>query len=71
MEDLVRRVSEQAGISEEQARSAVNTVADFLKERVPAPYSGYIDSFMSGEGDGSGGGLGGIAGGLGRLFGKK
>ena len=72
MEELVRRVSEQAGISEEQARSAVSTVAEFLKEKVPAPYSSYIDSFMSGEGSGSGGGgLGGIAGGLGGLFGNK
>ena len=71
MEELVRRVSEKAGISEEQARSAVQTVADFLKERVPAPYAGYIDSFMaggSGEG-GSGGGFGDLAGGLGGMFG--
>ncbi|HVF29983.1 MAG TPA: hypothetical protein VNA22_03390 [Pyrinomonadaceae bacterium] len=71
MEELVRRVSEQAGISEDQARSAVSTVAEFLKEKVPAPYSSYIDSFMSGEGSGGGGGLGGIAGGLGGLFGNK
>lgn len=69
MEELVKRVSEKAGISEEQARSAVDTVAEFLKERVPAPYSSYIDGFMSGEG--GGGGLGGLAGGLGGLFGKK
>ena len=68
MEELIKRVSERAGISEEQARSAVETVAEFLKERVPAPYSSYIDSFMTG---GGGGGLGGLAGGLGGLFGKK
>ena len=65
MEELIRRVSERAGISEEQARSAVETVAEFLKERVPAPYSSYIDSFMSG---GGGGGLGNIAG---SIFGNK
>ncbi|HEX2640523.1 MAG TPA: hypothetical protein VHL50_08130 [Pyrinomonadaceae bacterium] len=69
MEELVRRVSEKAGISEEQARSAVQTVADFLKERVPAPYSGYIDSFMSGGEGQSGGGFGDLAGGLGGMFG--
>ena len=68
MEELIKRVSEQAGITEEQARTAVNTVADFLKERVPAPYNNYIDKFMSGEG---GGGFGGFAGGLGGLFGGK
>lgn len=75
MEELIRRVSEKAGISEEQARSAVQTVADFLKERVPAPYNSYIDNFMSGSGEapgtGESGGLGGIASGLGGMFGNK
>ena len=60
MEELVRRVSEQAGISEEQARSAVNTVAEFLKEKVPAPFTGYIDNFMgTGGGSGTPGGISG------------
>ena len=78
MEELIRRVSERAGISEDQARTAVQTVADFLKERVPAPYAGYIDNFMGGGGSGAaeggsggGGGLGGLAGGLGGMFGNK
>ena len=70
MEELIRRVSEKAGISEEQARSAVNTVAEFLKEKVPPAYSGYIDSFMSGGG-GEGGGMSGMTGGLGGMFGNK
>ena len=64
MEELIGRVAEKAGISEEQARAAVNTVAEYLKEKVPAPYSSYIDNFMSGR-------SGGIAGGLGSIFGKK
>lgn len=68
MEELIKRVSERAGISEEQARSAVETVAEYLKERVPAPYSSYIDSFMSGGSGGAGGGLSGILGGM---FGNK
>jgi hypothetical protein len=68
MEELIKRVSEQAGISEEQARKAVETVAGYLKERVPAPYSSYIDSFMSGGGGEGGGGLGSLMGGL---FGRK
>ena len=67
MEELIKRVSERAGITEEQARSAVETVAEYLKEKVPAPYSSYIDSFMSGKG-GKGGGLSGILGGM---FGNK
>ena len=63
MEELIKQVSERAGISEEQARSAVETVAGFLKERVPAPYNTYVDSFLSGEGGG------GLLGSLGGLFG--
>jgi hypothetical protein len=70
MEELIRRVSEKAGISEDQARAAVSTVAEFLKEKVPPAYSGYIDSFMSGGG-GEGGGISGMAGGLGGMFGNK
>jgi hypothetical protein len=70
MDELIRRVAETAGISEDQARSAVNTVADFLKERVPAPYNSYIDNFMGGGGA-AGGGLGDLTGGLGGMFGSK
>ena len=66
MDELIKRVSEKAGILEEQARAAVETVAGFLKERIPAPYNSYVDKFMgtSGEGGGeSAGGLGGMLGG--------
>ena len=70
MEELISRVSERAGISEEQARSAVNTVAEFLKEKVPPAYSGYIDNFMSGGSGGEGGGLSNL-GGLAGMFGDK
>ena len=61
MEELIGRVAEKAGISQEQAQTAVNTVAEFLKEKVPAPYSSYIDKFMAG----------GRTGGLGSFFGNK
>ena len=70
MEELIRRVSEQAGISEDQARSAVNAVAGFLKEKVPPAYSGYIDNFLSGGSGGEGGGISNL-GGLGGMFGNK
>lgn len=57
MDELIKQVSERAGISEEQAKAAVETVAGFLKERVPAPFNGYVDSFLAGGGGESGGGL--------------
>ena len=71
MDELIRRVSERAGISEEQARSAVQTVAEFARERVPAPYNNYIDKYLGGGNEGeSGGGFGDIAGSIGNMFGK-
>ena len=61
MEELVQQVSQRAGISEDQARLAVDTVADILRQRIPSPYNKYVDSFLSGEGEG---GLGSMLGGL-------
>jgi hypothetical protein len=63
MEELVEQVSQRAGISEEQARTAVETIAEILKKRIPAPYNKYVDSFLTGEGGGLGGMLGGMFGG--------
>ena len=33
MDELIKRITEKTGISEDQARSAVNTVSTFLKEK--------------------------------------
>lgn len=60
MEELVQKVSERAGITEDQARVAVETIAEILKKRIPSPYNKYVDSFLKGEG---GGFLGGFFGG--------
>ena len=76
MEELIRQVSERAGISEDQARTAVQTVAEFAKQKVPAPYNSYIDKYLGGgSGDSGtsegGGGLGDLAGKVGSMFGNK
>ncbi len=68
MEELIKQVSAKAGISEDQARSAVNTVVDFLKDRLPAPIAGQLENVMSGEGGGIGGAFGDIAGKVGGMF---
>ena len=69
MDELVKAVSERTGLSEAQARAAVETVISLLKSRLPAPVASQIDSFLAG--DGSTGGLSDLAGGLGGLLGKK
>lgn len=74
MDELVRQVTQRTGISEEQARTAVETVVGFLKERLPAPIAGQVDSVIGG-GAGAAGGLadkaGDMLGGLGGMLGGK
>ncbi len=65
MDELVKLVSQKAGISKEQAQTAVKTVVAFLKERLPAPIAGQIDGFLQGSAATD------IAKGLGGLLGKK
>ena len=50
MDELIKRITEKTGISEDQARSAVNTVAGFLKDKLPAPIAGQVDNVLSGAG---------------------
>ena len=50
MDELVKRITEKTGISEDQARSAINTVSGFLKEKLPAPIAGQVDNILSGAG---------------------
>ncbi len=69
MDELIKQVSAKAGISEDQARSAVNTVAEFIKDRAPAPIAGQIENAMKGEGGGLGGSVGDIANKVGGLLG--
>jgi hypothetical protein len=74
MDELIRQVTERTGISEAQARSAVETVVGFLKDRLPAPIAGQLDGVIGGAG-GAVAGLadqaGDVLGGLGGMFGGK
>ena len=69
MEELIKQVSAKAGISEDQARSAVSTVVDCNKTRQPEPHSGQIENEKSREGGGIGGTLGDLASKAGGLLG--
>lgn len=68
MEELVRLVSERTGLPPETARTAVETVLSYLKERLPAPIAGQIDGLL-GSG-GASGGPGDLLGGLGNMLGR-
>ncbi len=65
MEELVRLVVQKTGLPEPTARTAVETVIGYLKQRMPEPLSGQIDAALAG-----GANLGDVAKGLGGLFGR-
>lgn len=69
MDELIKLVSQKTGLSEEMARVAVETVANYLKDKLPAPIAGQIDSVLSGGG--MGGDMEDLARGLGGMLGKK
>jgi hypothetical protein len=66
MDELVRTVAAKTGISEDQARTAVETVVGFLKERLPEPLAGHVDSALGSSAASSA--LDGVADKLGGLF---
>lgn len=64
MDELIKMVSSKAGISETQAKEAVDTVLRFVKDKLPAPVADQIVALFKGD-------LGGVADALGGLFGKE
>lgn len=47
VDEMIKRVADRSGISEEQARQAVQTTVSFLKEKVSAPAGAAIDQAMT------------------------
>ncbi|HVK38797.1 MAG TPA: hypothetical protein VNA88_09720 [Candidatus Kapabacteria bacterium] len=50
MDELIKLVTQNVKISEEQARSAVNTVLGFVRDKLPAPIAEQLDGFLQGGG---------------------
>ena len=63
MEELINLIVAKTGISHDQAKTAIDVVVNFLKEKLPAPLAGQIDGLLSGSGPAD------LAKGLGGLFG--
>jgi uncharacterized protein (DUF2267 family) len=49
MKEVVDLVKQKAGIGDDQARTAVNTVVGFLKDRLPPQLSDQIDAVLEGK----------------------
>lgn len=70
MDDIIKQITQRAGIDETQAKAAVDTVVSFLKDKLPAPIADQIENVLGG-GDAPGG-LADSAGDiLGGIFGNK
>lgn len=64
MDELVKLVSKKTGIPEQTARVAVETVLNFIKQKLPAPLAAQIDALVKGgvQGDDMLKGLGDLLG---------
>ena len=68
MDEIVNQVAQRTGLAPDKARTAVETVVNVLKSRLPGPIASQLDAAVSGK---SGGGAGDIAQNLGGMFGGK
>jgi hypothetical protein len=69
MDELVKLISERTGIPAEQARTVVEAVRGYLKEKLPAPIAGQIDGLLAGAGSNEQASQ--VISTLGGLFGRK
>jgi len=51
MDELVALVMKKTGLPKETAQTAVKTVLDFLKKKLPPQVGATIDGFLGGKGD--------------------
>jgi uncharacterized protein (DUF2267 family) len=57
MEDLIKKITESAGVNEEQAAKAIEAVVQFIKEKLPPMMHGVVDNFLASPPDSGDDGL--------------
>ena len=50
MNELIQQLKSRVGLDDEKAHSAIQTVVEFLKQRLPGPVASQLDSAISGGG---------------------
>ena len=65
MDELINLVVQKTGISQEDARKAVEVIVTELKSKLPGPIASHLDSFISG---GTSGGMNTLAGEAGEML---
>jgi uncharacterized protein (DUF2267 family) len=48
MDELINLVVQKTGLSQDDARKAVEVVVSALKSKLPAPIAGHVDAFLAG-----------------------
>ena len=58
MDDLIKTITEKFNIDAAKAKGIVDTVVDFMKDKLPGPLADQVAGFMDGDdGDDDDGGL--------------
>lgn len=70
MEELINQVAQRTGLAPDKARTAVETVLNFAKTRLPPPIATQLENALAGGGSG-GGGFAEAAKGAAASFGAK
>jgi uncharacterized protein (DUF2267 family) len=48
MDELIKLVSQKTGLPQDKAKVAVETVVNFLKQKLPPSIAGQLDALLSG-----------------------
>ncbi len=68
MESIIKMISEKAGINEVQAKSAIEGVISYLKDKMPGGMGTQVESFIKGGGGSAGDMASGLKDKLGGMF---
>jgi uncharacterized protein (DUF2267 family) len=49
VDELIKQVSSRSGISQDQAQQAVDTVLDFIRQRLPAPAMAQLETALNSD----------------------
>jgi len=49
MQEIIDKVKQSSGITDEQAKNSINTVAEYLKSKMPKSLHSQIDNMLKGE----------------------
>ncbi|HZS83468.1 MAG TPA: hypothetical protein VFA50_11385 [Stellaceae bacterium] len=68
MNELVQRVADSAGISEDTAVKAVDAIIAYVKEHAPPPVAAQLETYLTGD---TAAAVGAAKSALGGMFGKR